>query len=167
MDGEPDQDPYASVESGVENQRVILEGRIASLADGGNPGPHISLRPVGAKSIVVHVDQVNELIAALAHVRDRTIATWEDWPDAAKAELGARAQDSSRNRARVDQDRSLFYDRLAERLGDLAAAMSKKPLTPKETVRLLVDVLNLEESQVFPFVTEVDVLALAGRGSGA
>jgi hypothetical protein len=163
MGDEQDQDPYASIDSGVERQRVILEGWVASLADGGNPGPHVSMRPGGAAHIVVHAGRIAELIAELARVRDRIVETWDDLPASEKSELEERAMDAPRNRARIDQDRSLFYDRLAERLGAVAAAMSSAPLSPKAAVSALADELGLEEPQVLPFATQVDLLALAGR----
>jgi non-ribosomal peptide synthetase component F len=158
-----DPDPYASVESGVDRQRIIVEGRVASLADGGNPGPHISLRAGGKAELVVHADQVDNLTRELARVRDRIVEVWRDWPQSEKADLEARARDTPRNRARVDQDRALFYDRLAERLDAVATYFSGGPRTSRETVRLLAEVLDLDDSQVLPFVTEVDLVALAGR----
>ena len=72
---------------------------------------------------------------------------------------------AARHRARLDQDRRLFYDRLAERLDAVAVVLST-PMTPKEAARAVATELGLAEEQVLPFVTKIDLLALASRRPG-
>ena len=165
MVDEPDQDSYANVESGVDRQRVILEGWLASLADGGKPGPHVSIRPDAERRIVVRADRIDELIGELVRVRDRIVETWEHLPESDRSDLEGRALLAARHRARLDQDRRLFYDRLAERLDAVAVVLST-PMTPKEAARAVATELGLAEEQVLPFVTKIDLLALASRRPG-
>ena len=71
---------------------------------------------------------------------------------------------SAMNRARLDQDRdhALFYDRLAERLGVVASAL-REACTVNDASAETTTALEIDDDAVLPFVTRVDLLALAGR----
>lgn len=64
-------DALASVETGVDGQRVMISGWGHSDFDTGSPGPHVNLRGGEGPGLVFSCSQVANLVEALILVRDR------------------------------------------------------------------------------------------------
>ena len=73
-----DDDPTASLETGIRDQRLVVEGWIASHADSGTPGPHVHLRTDWRRDAVLRTDQVPGFVAALTRVADRIDQQWAE-----------------------------------------------------------------------------------------
>ena len=68
----------AALETGIRDQRLVVEGWIASHADSGTPGPHVHLRTNSRRDAVLRTDQVPGFVAALTQVADRIDQQWAE-----------------------------------------------------------------------------------------
>jgi hypothetical protein len=75
---EDEQLATATLETGIRDQRLVVEGWIASHADSGTPGPHVHLRTDFKRDAVLRTDQVPGFVAALTRVADRIDQQWAD-----------------------------------------------------------------------------------------
>jgi hypothetical protein len=66
----------ARLSTGIRDQRLIVEGWIASHADSGTPGPHVHLRTNDRRNPVLKTSQVPELIDGLRLVAERIDRQW-------------------------------------------------------------------------------------------
>ncbi len=69
--GFDDGDALASVDTGVDGQRVMVSGWSHSNVDTGTAGPHVALRGHDGPALVFSSRQITDLVSALVLVRDR------------------------------------------------------------------------------------------------
>ncbi len=70
-------DASASLETGVRDQRLTIDGWFASHADRGTPGPHVRLHTNDQWDAVLRTNQIPALIEALTTVAGRIDRLWD------------------------------------------------------------------------------------------
>jgi hypothetical protein len=74
-------DGQALLSTGIRDQRLVVEGWIASHADAGTPGPHVHLRTSDRKDAVLKTSQVPALIDGLTQVAAYIDRAWAEEPN--------------------------------------------------------------------------------------
>ena len=73
---EDEKDAYAAPPTGVRNQKLVMEGWMASHADQGAWGPHVALRASDRERVVIRSSEIPAIVRDLTTVGERIDALW-------------------------------------------------------------------------------------------
>ena len=158
---EDDGDAEARMETGVLNQRLIVEGWFASHADKGTPGPHVHFRTSDKRDAVLKTEQIPELIDIVTLVGQRIDQRWtsdgQQYTDDVLRHSPDPNDPETIRRERVTYLE--FAEKLSARMPEVVALVQAAETTD-EALTSVAALLDVDEVAVMIRLARFDLLSL-------
>ena len=149
------------MDTGVRNQRLIVEGWFASHADKGTPGPHVHLRTSDRRDAVLKTDQIPELIDIVTVVGRRIEQLWTSDGQQYTDDVLRHSPDPN-NPETIRRERIKYLElteKLSARMPEVVALVQAAESTD-EALASVAALLDADEVDVMIRLARFDLLSL-------
>ena len=149
------------MDTGVRNQRLIVEGWFASHADKGTPGPHVHLRTSDRRDAVLKTDQIPELIDIVTVVGRRIEQLWTSDGQQYTHDVLRHSPDPN-NPETIRRERIKYLElteKLSARMPEVVALVQAAESTD-EALASVAALLDADEVDVMIRLARFDLLSL-------
>jgi len=163
-----DGDAEARMETGVRNQRLIVEGWFASHADKGTPGPHVHFRTSDKRDAVLKTDQIPQLVDILMLVGRRIEQQWaSDGQQYTDDVLRHSPDPNNPETIRRERIKNLeFTEQLSARMSEVVSLVQAAESTD-EALASVASLLGVDEVDLMIRLARFDLLRLTRPAAAA
>jgi len=161
------EDATASMETGVRNRWLNIDGWFASHADSGTPGPHVRLMTHGINGAVLKTSQVPELVECIELVAERIDRMWERDGDEFLSDFGDAPDDNDPaviRQRRIDQ--LVLLDNLRGHFSEIAEILLASQ-DMHDASAAIAPLLGIDEMEVTYRLDSLNLFAMTRAPSEA